>query len=181
LLLYRPVPVGPVVDHESTSRQLVSSRVRDITNSDAVASVVSGEHADGVLTKGTHEMLRHYGLKVDVKRVVRHWDSSLSGGETAAAGSPGSGWFSVWIVSVGGLPLADQAEGVSITGSDLLEVPGVRYPSFTRCAGRQRRGAGSAHSTFLCLAAGVTFSRSALWPGMNSSASCGTNRAIGST
>lgn len=62
---------------ESTSRRVVSSGVRDVTKGDAVSPVVGGEHADGVLTQGTHEMLRHYGLNVDVKRVVRHWDSSL--------------------------------------------------------------------------------------------------------
>ena len=67
--------LGPVVDAESTSRRVAPPRVRDVVKADAVTSVVSGEHADGVLTKGTDEMLGQYGL-VDVKRVVRHWASS---------------------------------------------------------------------------------------------------------
>ena len=37
-------------------------------------------------------MRRYYGL--DIKRVVRHSGLLSTGGETAAAVGPGSGWFS---------------------------------------------------------------------------------------
>lgn len=104
-----------------------SSGVRDVVEADAVPSVVGGEHADGVLTKGTDEMLRHYRLDVNIKRVVRHWGLLSTRGETAAAGGPGSGWFSSLMIRVGGSELADQLK--TYKGG---EAPGAGVQATTR-------------------------------------------------
>ena len=88
----------------------MSSGARDVIEGNAVPSVVRGEHTYGVLTKGTNEMLRYYGLDVDVERVVRHWGLLSTRGETAAAGGLGSVCLSERMIRVGGSQHVDRDE-----------------------------------------------------------------------